>query len=346
LIRPSARYLIIRLSSLGDIVHTLPAFSALRRRFPEADISWLVEEPGKEILELVPGIDRIIPVSVKKAPVASGAFCRELAALRKTIRERNQVAFDFQGLIKSSVLAWLSGAEKRIGFSRKNLREPLASAFYTHRLGEVSERWHVIDKNLALLSLLGMRATEHAFPLRIPAEITASVDRKLRDGGYDGTGKLVVFNVGAAWPTKRWPPDRWSRVIRETRGPGVFPLILWGNSEERVLARQVEERTGAPLSPPLSIKEVFALVSRASLLVSGDTFALQAACALGRPVVGLFGPTDPGRNGPFSARDKVAFHELECSRCYKRSCGRLECMEKITAEEVARLCREALDESA
>lgn len=339
-------FLIIRLSSLGDIIHTLPAFAALRKKFPSATISWIVENKGKDILELVPGIDKIIVAHTEGWRINSRRFWKEISILKKDIRNKNQIALDFQGLIKSGFIAYLSKATKRIGFHRKNLREPQAGMFYTEKLEEIPETIHVIDKNLRLLTLLEIMETHYEFPLILPEEYTRSVKEKLRKIGYDEKKKLVVLNVGAAWKTKRWFPENWVELIRMLKPKDLFLLILWGTKEEKALAEEIKEKAQIPLSPDFSLKEVMALVKKASLLVSGDTFALQAACAFSRPVVGIFGPTNPGRNGPFSPQDKVAFHEMECSYCYKRRCSRPECLQKITPKEVADLSVQLLEEYA
>ncbi|MBA7614576.1 Lipopolysaccharide heptosyltransferase 1 [subsurface metagenome] len=339
-------FLIIRLSSLGDIIHTLPAFSALRKKYTSAKISWVVEEKGKEILDLVPGIDNIIVTHTEGWRINTRKFWKEISALKKSIKNRDQVAVDFQGLMKSGFIAYLSGAKKRIGFHRKNLRESQASLFYTNRLDEVSETIHVIDKNLRLLTLLGIMQTQYEFPLVLPDEHVQSVKEKLQKLGYDGKKKLAVLNMGAAWKTKRWFPENWVEVIQALNQENVFSLILWGNEEEKTLAEEVHKESLAPLSPDFSLKEVMALIKETSLLVSGDTFALQVACAFSRPVVGIFGPTNPGRNGPFNPRDKIAFHEIECSHCYKRSCPSLECLKKITPKEVAALSIQSLEKNA
>jgi len=339
-------FLIIRLSSLGDIIHTLPAFSALRKNFPEGTIAWVVEDKGKEILELVPGIDKIIVAHTEGWRINTRRFWKEVSTLKKEIKNKNQIALDFQGLIKSGFIAYLSKAAKRIGFHRKNLRESQAGMFYTDRLEEVPETIHVIDKNLRLLTLLEIMETQYEFPLVLPDEHAQSVKEKLRKIGFAEKKKLVVLNVGAAWKTKRWFPENWIELINMLKPKDLFLLILWGNEEEKALAEEVKEKSQVPLSPDFSLKEVMALVKESSLLVSGDTFALQVACAFSRPVVGIFGPTNPGRNGPFNPQDRVAFHEMECSYCYKRSCSSLECLKKITPKEVAALSVQLLEENA
>ena len=327
-IKPSRDYLIIRLSSLGDIIHALPAFAALRAHFPQARIAWAVGSAGKPILDCVPGLDEVLVVP-------AGKLGWNVHGLRK----RDRVAVDFQGLIKSGLLAELSGARTRLGFHRKNLREPLASIFYTDRIDEVSENISVIRKNLKLLEPLGIKDDRLEFPLRIPDAALARVGSELKALGRRKGQPLVVCNLGAAWKTKRWPVDRWVPFLEtmKRKRPGFFYILLWGTKEEAAAAAAVNAKTGVPLSPFLSIVEVMALLRQASLLVSGDTFALQAACALGVPVVGIFGPTNPNRNGPFDAADLCAYHRKECAPCYKRECRRAECLEEITSDEVATL---------
>jgi lipopolysaccharide heptosyltransferase I len=326
-------FLIIRLSSLGDIIHTLPAFAALRRHFPQARIAWAVDEKGQAILACVPGLDEILVVKRGK-----------LGWKAPHLHMRNRTALDFQGLIKSGLLAELSRAKKRIGFHKKNLKEHLASIFYTDRIPEVSENMSVMSKNLKLLEPLGIKEEKFEFPLRLPAEAAAKVRTELKRLGYKKGQKLVLCNVGAAWKTKRWPAERWTGLIEvmKRKRQGLFFLLLWGNREEADAARLVSSQTGSPFVPFLSVVEVMALIKAASLLISGDTFALQAACALSVPVVGIFGPTNPRRNGPFRAEDECAYHRRDCAPCYKRECREADCLEEITSEEVAALALKSL----
>ncbi len=337
--------LLIRLSSLGDIIHTLPAFAAMREYFPEAKISWLVENQGKDILDFVPGIDRKIVLSSKKKRGLSKTFWAEFLRVVREIRQKDQVVLDFQGLIKSGLFAYLSKSKTRIGFHKKNLREPGASIFYTEYLDPISEEMHIVSKNLKLLTRIGIQNDTFEFPLQIPEALSTSVLNTVNELGYSGDKRLVLLNVGAAWETKRWFSERWNELIRilNEKNLNLFFLLLWGTETERALAEEVRAKTDSAIVPPLSLKEVMALVKEADLLISGDTFALQVACALSRPVVGLFGPTTPKRNGPFNDKDRVAFHELECSHCYKRKCSSLECLKKITPQEVAVLSLQRLE---
>lgn len=326
-------YLVIRLSSLGDIVHTLPSFAALRKKFPADRISWVVESRGKEVIDLVPGIDNIVVIDRKK-------WLRSL----KPVRERQQTTLDFQGLLKSALLGFLTGSRRRIGFSRKNLKEPLAFLFYTEQIAELPEEsLHVISKNLRLLAALGIDEESYEFPLQVPEKLRENIRQKLLKIGHVPGQKLVVCNVGAAWESKRWPPAKWEAVIQAIKREYAYALLLWGDDAELRLAREISSRTKTAVAPFFSIREVMALLKEASLLISGDTFALQSACALSIPVVGIFGPTNPRRNGPFNPRDRVAYQQMDCSPCYKTTCDTMECMKRINPDEVAALAIRLLE---
>lgn len=322
-------FLIVRLTSLGDIVHALPALAALRKHRPGAHIAWVVEKAGREILELVEGLDEII---VRGEPGWLGR-----------LRRRDRTALDFQGLLKSGFLARLSGARLRIGFSGSNLKERAAALFYNRRLPEFPEEGHVIAKNLRLLGLLGIEDSRFAFPLRIPEGLRARARSEIAALGYRGDRPLVLCNVGAAWTSKRWSASGWAEVLPVLKASGAFPVLLWGNDAEREIAESAASGTRTPLAPFLTIKGVFAWIRESRLLLSGDTFALQAACALGVPVVGLFGPTSPERNGPFDSRDKVVYAGPDCAPCYRKTCDRPDCLAAIAPEAVADAARRLLN---
>lgn len=324
--------LIIRLSSLGDIIHTLPALSILRQNFPGAKIYWATQKAGKEILDLVSGIDETIVLQKN--------------LLGKSLKIRNkkiEVALDFQGLLKSAFLAFLSGAKRRIGFNRQNLKEPLARLFYTETPSALNEfDHHVIYKNLKLLELVGLK-TEWTpaflnFPLVVPEEIKERVKTKLAEAGVDPSRPILLFNVGASWESKRLPAAFWIEVIKATEkelNQDFQFCLLWGNEEELNLAHKIHLQTKILILPFLDIKEVMALISLTFLLVSGDTFALQVASALNIPVVGLFGPTSPIRNGPFHSHDAIIYGSVDCSPCYRRRCSRPRCWEAISPRQVS-----------
>lgn len=318
---------------MGDIIHALPAFALLRKRFPDARVAWAVEKAGREILECVPGIDEILVRG-------------DVGWFRK-LRAKDRTAIDFQGLLKSATLGRLSGARRRIGFSAKNLKEPAAALFYTERLDPFEETDHVIAKNVRLLERLGLKpdGPGYEFPLVIPETPACRAATALAKLGRAPEQKIVLCNVGAAWESKRWPAERWIELLPAIARKDLFPVLLWGNAPEKQAAMAISGRTGVPAIPFFTIPEVLALIASAGLLISGDTFALQAACALNVPVVGLFGPTNPKRNGPFRERDRTAQAAMDCRPCWKRDCPTTACMSGISAAAVAGLVTEVLDQN-
>ncbi len=318
------KILFVRLGSLGDIIHAVPAVAAVRGAFPQASIHWIVDARQLEVLELVEGVDRI---HVLRANLAGWAST--ISALR---RERFDAAIDFQGLIKSAALARLSGARRAIGFARESLREPFASAFYTETVQSL-ETGHVIVKNLSLLAALRIEApVAPAFRfVRRPSAAEQQV--RVRT-----SGRFAIINPGAAWPNKRWPPERFGALAVEIhRRHGLASIVTWGPAERELAEQIVAASAGAAsLAPPTSIADLFALSAAASLMVSGDTGPLHIAAASGTPIVGLFGPTDSRRNGPWSPDDVSVSRFAACGCHHQRRCTQARwCLDDVQVGEVA-----------
>lgn len=321
------RLLVVRLGSLGDLVHTLPAVAALRRAYPQAQIDWLVDGAHRDFLDLVPVVSSVVALDGR----GLGAWRRVLPRLRA---ERYDVAIDFQGLIKSALLARASGARRVLGFDRAALREPAAAMFYTEGV-PVGEGRHVIDKNLKLASALDATSRIREFPLR---RVDSAVLRDLR---AHGLGAYALLNCGAAWPNKRWPAERFGLLARHLRDHhGLQSVALWGRGEEDVALKVVEvSDEAAVLAPETDLTELVALCREAALMVSGDTGPTHIATAVGAPVVSLFGPTDPNRNGSWNTADLVCSRYDACVCHYQRRCHRPAeewCLGTITLDEVRR----------
>ena len=302
--------LIVRLGSLGDLVHALPAASALRDAYPDARIDWLVDEVHREFLELVPVLTSTVPLRARTA----AAWLEVRRALRA---QRYDVALDFQGLLKSAALARLSGASRVIGFDAEAARESAAAWFYTERQAGGEGR-HVIDKNLALIGALGVTAEAKAFPLRqVDSPALAALHAR-------GLGRFALLNGGAAWPNKRWPADRFGRLAAWLRDRhGLASVVLWGPGEAE-LAQAIAEASSdaAVVAPETRVADLVALGRAATLMVSGDTGPTHIAAAVGTPVVALFGPTNPRRNGPWDPRDITLARYDACDCHYERRCRR------------------------
>ena len=319
----SHSFLIVRLGSLGDVIHAIPTAAALRARFPDARIDWMVDPQYVSLLEMVRGLDSRVGVNTRRP----GAMLSTLGDLR---RVGYTAALDLQGLLKSAVLARAVGAERTIGFTSNHLRERTAGPFYTHRVDP--KHRHVIFKNLSLLEPLGSRDLRVSFPLEIPDSAAADQVR----ASFHGE-PYAVINPGAAWPNKRWPPDRFGALAATLRDRfALRSVVLWGPSEQSLAQKVAAASDGAAdPAPATSIADLFAIARPARILISGDTGPLHIGAAVGTPLVALFGPTLTERNGPWSAADCVVARTDTCSCLYKRRCRRgAACIEDIQLPEV------------
>lgn len=320
---------VLRLSSLGDIVHTLPALTALRRSFPAARLTWITEKAGVALLENVDGIDELAVFDFRRRRGADRpAFLRDF---RRRFHGRFDCILDFQGLIKSAVLARLLGGYT-VGFARPNLREKAAALFYHHRVGVFPEADHVIHKNLHLLRFFGITGAGVEYSLR-PPPASAGWEEYCRTAGWMER-RPVLLNVGGGWPTKLLSAEQWTTLCR--RLDGRFPLaLLWGNEAERLTAEAVAASApGVRVLPFLTFTDLIRLLGRAALLVSGDTLPLHLADAVGTPSVGVFGPTSPRRNGSLLPASRAVYSGCDYGFCYKRKCDTISCMRKIHEDAI------------
>jgi len=304
------RILVVRLGSLGDLVHTLPAVAAIRRAHSALEIDWLVDAVHAEFLDLVPVISSVVTLANRTA--------RGWLEVRGRLKAKPyDVALDFQGLIKSAALARLSGARRVIGFDRPSLREGAAAPFYSERV-TVGEARHVIDKNLRLADAVGAAPGPLEFPIR-PVQSAA-----LEAAQAAVTGPFALINGGAAWPNKRWPPERFGRTAAWLRDRhGLSSIALWGPGEEALAAEIVATSGGAAIAAPATrLADLVAFARASRLMVSGDTGPTHIAAAVGTPIVALFGPTDPKRNGPWDSDDMTLSRYDGCDCHYERRCRR------------------------
>jgi lipopolysaccharide heptosyltransferase I len=314
----------VRLGALGDIVHTIPAAAALRRAFPGAVIDWLVDAKHRDIVDLVTAIDGTLAL---ESPTLAGWS----AAVHAMRRGAYDIAIDLQGLLKSALLARASGAARVIGFSIWHLREKTARPFYSD--AHDAEGGHVISKNLRLLRAVGVDDDTIEFPI---ADVASPALDDLRRRLPAGRG-FALINAGAAWPNKRWPAGRFGEVCAFVRDAcGLTPVVLWGPGEESLAAAVIAASSGAAiLAPPTRVPDLVAVARASALVVSGDTGPLHVATAVGAPAVGLFGPTDPDRNGPFAADDVTVSRYEACGCHYDRRCHEASwCLESVTVAEV------------
>jgi heptosyltransferase I len=325
--------LVVRLGALGDVVHTIPAVTALRRAFPDARIDWLVDAKHRSIVDLVSVLDEVIALESSSL----NAWRIAIGELRQTPYD---VAIDFQGLLKSAVLARASGAARVAGFSIWHLREKTARVFYTDPApacraeeGLAANAGHVIRHNLRLLRALGIDDDRITFPL---APVDSAAVATVR-ATVDGDGSFALINPGAAWPNKRWPPERFGEVAAFLRDVRQLPsVVLWGPGENALAQAVVDASAGAArLCPATNVTDILALCRSAALMVSGDTGPLHIASAAGTPTVSIFGPTDPERNGPWAAADVTVSRFASCRCHYRRRCHeRAWCLADLPVSDV------------
>lgn len=336
------RILIVRMGSLGDIVHTLPAAATLKRAFPKAEIDWVVERHWMPLLERNPHLAQLHPVETRtwrRRLAEAGTWRSLLESIGKLRSRRYDCALDFQGLVKSAAVARLSGAAAVLGFDRAELREGFSSLFYTARVPPPANRRpaHVVERNLALAAAVG--AVE---PVLEFCCCPAPEDVARMRAATGGLGRYVVVNPSAGWDAKRWPEEAYAALVERITGELRLPVVInCGPGEERMAGRLVELAARArPLLLRSSVGELMALVREAALLVGGDTGPLHLAAACGTPVVAIFGPTDPGRNGPFGAVCRVV-RAGGAATTYSRAAGQ-DAIRRVTVEQVFRAAVELL----
>ena len=326
------RILIVKLGSIGDIVHTLPALAAMRRALPHAEISWVVEERSAEILKGNPMIDNLIEVDthklrrrrdIDKIVVEAG---RQFRSLRKF---EFDVAIDFQGLLKSATIAKLSGAKRRWGFSRAGLREPASRLLMTNSV-KTPEQTHIIRKNLALAAgalNIDVPDSEFEFPISTSHEHVAEADALIEKSGQE----FALLNPGGGWPTKLWQAEKFGTLAdRLWEEKGIASIISTGPNESELAEKVVaNSRSEKLIVAQPSLKGFYELAKRARVYVGGDTGPTHIAVAAGAPVVGLFGPTEWWRNGSPDPDDIcVERTDINCRiDCHRRSCSKWICMD-------------------
>jgi lipopolysaccharide heptosyltransferase I len=328
------RILVVKLGSIGDIVHTLPAVAAIRKGMPHAEIFWVVERRSAEILRDNPLLDRLIEVDTKalRRGLMSGETLRApRQQLRRLRASAFDLALDFQGLLKSATIARLSGAHRIFGFSRDALREP-ASRMLLSKSIPISKNSHVIRKNLTLVGgALGIPVPENANDLEFPIATSAAHKAEARDAVPFDDAPFAILNPGGGWPTKLWSAERFGRLADELWSHyGLHSLITYGPGEAELAEPALQaSQSGKARGVNLSLKGFYELAKRAQVYVGGDTGPTHLAIAAGAPVVGLFGPTEWWRNGSLQPGDIcVERNDIDCrTDCHRRACSNWICMD-------------------
>jgi heptosyltransferase I len=333
--------LIIRLSSLGDVLMTIPAVRGIRDQFPDAHISWLVEGPVGEFLKCQEFIDEVIifPRSDTMKGLKKGNIPRAgktLGPFLRSVRNRKyDLVVDFHGIAKSALFSMMARGTKKIGFGDMFAKEK-SHLFYHNRINGSDKRMHKVDRNMLLANYLGYASSVPKVNLNIHDNATAYIDNFFRENG--DALPLFAVNPFSSKGTdfKRWPMERYAELIARIHHElREQTIILWGPGEEEE-ARRLKEMSGdsAFLACPTNIPQLFALLRKVPIYIGGDTGVMHLATAAGTQVIVIFGPTDFKINGPYGKEHTILREDVPCSPCKKRDCSDRQCLAPITVEKV------------
>ena len=328
----AVRILILKLGAIGDIIHTLPVLSAIRRRYPDAVVSWVAEKRSAEILRENPLIDNLIEVdtrSMRGLKAVENVLFEGSKQLENLRQFEFDIAVDFQGLLKSAVIAKLSGAKVRWGFSRLDLREPASRVFYTNTV-KLPGKTHVVRQNLALIEgALGLLSTDEilTFPIATSEDDRTEAALIAERAG----GEFAILNPAGGWMTKLWHAGKYGRLADMLWDAfGLTSVVVTGPNENSLAAEVLSHsKSGKTLVAEPSLKGFHELAKRARVYVGGDTGPTHIALAAGAPIVGIFGPTEWWRNGSLDPDDiSVERFDIGCRvDCHRRTCSNWICMD-------------------
>ena len=326
--------LLIKMSSLGDILHSLPFADALRRRYPKAKITWLVHPQFAGFLPDPPVIDEVIyfdKVKFNKMGLCDKLhYFREMRALLHS--KHFDLVIDLQGLFKSAVLAAISGCKSRIGYCE--MRE--GSRFVSRPICGSHSKDHVIERYLDVARYLGAEVNEIHFPLPDLTKESKAVAEKLKNKGL--RGEYVVMVPGARWETKVWPPENYAKLAQMIIKGGASVVLAGGPDDEpkgEEIVKGCQSDKLINLIGETSLRELAALIKGSAFYISGDTGPLHFAAALKKPLIAMYGPTKADRTGPYGSKNStVIISPAKCAGCLKKHCSDWHCMYDITPEMV------------
>ena len=324
------RILLIKPSSLGDIVHAMPVVAALKARWPTARLTWLVKRQWAELAERIEGVDRVWPLDGSIA-----GWLRSVPALRS---ERWDLVVDLQGLLRSALIGWLSGGPVRVGFANGREGSPM---FYTQRVTVPTADMHAVDRYVLVAAAIGAPvASRPEFRFIIRERDLVAARTVFSEHGLSLEQPWLALNVSARWPTKRWPLSSFAAVAEELTKAGYGPIVAMGSAEDRAAVHSLQAMTSCTivdLAGAVPLGCLPACLSRATALVTNDSGPMHVAAAVGTPVVALFGPTSAARTGPYGDIHEVLTHDVSCRPCFSRRCRHspeMECLEAISPQLV------------
>ena len=337
------KILIVKLSAIGDVVHTLPALNAIRKAYPEAHITWLVESAAHDVIAGHQALDRII-VSHRKQWIKAlrgGRFSQQLPEIHRFILKlrdtRYDLVIDFQALLKSAVLIGLSRGRRKVGFDRGLEHMEHSHLFLNERIPPVSMEKHALLRGMALLKALGIEADEVEYHFPISDQDRRDAEGLLKQQGIRPSGRIVAINPVAKWETKLWDPHKFAALGDLIAARNGVEVVFTGGPEDRGVIDHILSHMhtrAVNLAGRTTLKVLASIYAKALFVVSTDTGPAHIAAAVGAPVVAIFGPTAPWRTGPFGKAHRIVRAELACAPCFRRECPTKTCMERISVSDV------------
>jgi heptosyltransferase-1 len=341
--------LLIKLSAIGDVVHSLPLLEVLRKNFPEARIDWLVEEEASQIVEGHRDLDRAIlsrRKSWQKRFLMPGQKVMVLREIRQFLQDLRSTSYDLvidlQGLFKSGLLTGLSRGRRKIGFTG-GAKEG-SYLFLTEKPYFFDYNKHALDRYLTVAEYLDCSLDSWKGDIPIRSSDRQAVEHFLREHSLDGE-VLVAINPVAKWDTKLWEEERFAFLADRLQEELSCKVIFTGSREDRPVIARIIERMGTTpldLTGRTGLKELACLYSQCKFVISTDTGPMHIAAAVGTPVLALFGPTAPWRTGPYGKGHRVIREEIPCSPCFKKKCFEQICMRGISVDRVFESAKEFL----
>ena len=328
--------LIVKLSAIGDVIHTLPSLSALRRLYPDAHITWVVEEAAADLVKNHPYLDAVL-ISRRKSwgkDFQRGQFRRSLEEIRsfiKILRQRPyDLVIDFHGLFKSSIIVFLSGGKRKLGY---NSLQELSGLFLNEKIPEEMNK-HAVERYLDFPRYLGAKINSARFilPLSKEAEIRAQI---LLDKNNLENKKFIVINPIAYWETKLWSNEKFAHLADLINNKLQMKVVFTGSEKEPIeKINSLMTTESINLGGQTSLLDLAYLYKKAQIVITTDSGPMHLAAAVETPVIALFGPTDPERTGPYGTVHTIIRAELPCSPCLLKKCPTKKCMEDISPQQV------------
>lgn len=325
--------LIVKLSAIGDVIHALPVAHALKKTYPNARITWVVEKTAYDLLTNNPDIDEIIIFDKPKFKSFSDLLINGYKFSQQLKGYNFDLAIDLQGLFKSAAISYLSGAGKRLVYC--NARE-LSGKISDIVCGEY-QNGHVVDRYLDVARYLGCTIEEVIFPIHILEMEKKQAIRIANHAGLRLENPYVVLAPGTNWASKCWPTTHFAELADKLYDNNIIPVIIGGPNDSR-LAQDIISKAKIPpidLTGKTSLKQLAYIIKKAQVFIGGDTGPMHLAVAVETKVVTLFGPTDPKRNGPYGENHKVLLAPQSCQGCWQRTCPKnIDCLASISADRV------------